>query len=125
MYTRKVFKLRLWGALFQLATWTSVRMLILCLTLCQSRPTIQRWTFIACRRSCYHYKFILNHFHFKLLGFSAVMHLQCHMWARLHFKVHPSSSFRIVGQSSHFSANTSCSVKLTCHLNSFIPRPLN
>ena len=80
---------------------------------------------VASRPSCYHYKFILNHLHFKMLGFSAVMHLQCHMWARLHFKVHPSSSFRIVGQSSHFSANTSCSVKLTCHLNSFIPRPLN
>ena len=64
-----------------------------------------------------------NHLHFKMLGSSAVMRLQCHMWARLHLNVHPSSSFRIEGQSFHSSANISCSVKPTCHLNSFIPRP--
>ena len=59
----------------------------------------------------------------KMLGSSAVMRLQCHMWARLHLNVHPSSSFRIEGQSFHSSANISCSVKPTCHSNSFIPRP--
>ena len=59
-----------------------------------------------------------------MLGSSAVIRLQCHMWARLHLNVHPSSSFRIEGQSFHSSANISCSVKPTCHLNSFILRLL-